>query len=49
MKHTCIICHGSSPPKAIGNALLVAERFENNAVNAKIQEALAAVWKKEVS
>lgn len=49
VKHTCIICHGSSPPKAIGNALLVAERFENNAVNAKIQEALAAVWKKEAS
>jgi glycerol-3-phosphate acyltransferase PlsX len=49
VKRTCIICHGSSPPKAIGNAILVAERFETNAVNVKIQEALAAVWRKEAS
>ena len=50
VKGTCIICHGSSPPKAIGNAILVAERFETQAVNAQIQNALAAVsLRKEAS
>lgn len=37
----CIICHGSSPPKAIKNAIRVAEQFQAEEVNQKIVEAIA--------
>ncbi len=35
---TCIICHGSSKPKAIKNAIQLAEKFIKNNVNAHIRE-----------
>jgi len=36
-----IICHGSSTPKAIKNAILVAERTVKQRVNEHLRELLA--------
>ncbi len=36
----CIICHGSSTPKAIKNAIRTAEQFQAEQINAKITEAV---------
>jgi glycerol-3-phosphate acyltransferase PlsX len=39
---TCIIAHGASSPKAIKNAIRLAERLLTHQVNSHIQEDLAA-------
>jgi len=40
VKGTCIICHGSSNPKAIKNAIRVATEFVGHNVNTHIVEAM---------
>jgi glycerol-3-phosphate acyltransferase PlsX len=37
----CIICHGSSDARSIGNALRVATTFQNRQINTRIVEELA--------
>jgi len=37
----CIICHGSSDARSIGNALQVASTFQNRRINSQIVEELA--------
>ena len=39
----CLICHGSSEARTIGNAILRAQRYVKSCVNQTIADRLAAV------
>jgi phosphate acyltransferase len=41
VKGVCIICHGRSTPKAIRNAIRVAEEFARGKINERIEAELA--------
>jgi len=44
----CIICHGSSSPKAIKNAIFEAEKINNEHVNGHIEEVLGKFSEEKV-
>ncbi|MCG8604047.1 phosphate--acyl-ACP acyltransferase, partial [bacterium] len=49
VKGTCIICHGSSTPKAIKNAVLEAMTMIQRDVNSKISRELVGLTEEEIA